>query len=170
MVRKIMTAFYWIFDICITIAPFALLFLFRNDVRKFVVLGNYISFAAVYLAINAVAGKIIDKRMERAGKKMMLSKNWLIPMYVENTVSMGPLMMTMLFTVDALVRFSADISLCAYMLGSTIIQWSMIFGQVAWERCAIRSSVPDIVKYYACISNPLRIFFFEWIFCSSLVP
>ena len=80
------------------------------------------------------------------------------------------MIMTILFTVDAFIRFPDNLLSNLLFLLSLIIILILMMGQLAWERTVIRSSVIKPVKYYACLVNPLRIAFFEYMFMSSMVP
>ena len=170
MKNRIFLTFYWIFDICVSLAPIALCYCFRHSVQIFVILLNYIFCTSIYLAINSIVGMISDKKHKSELKELSVSKNWLIPMYLENIFLIFALVATIMFTVDSFVRFSNDIISCLLFLLSSIIILILILGQIAWERAVIRSSVAKPIKYYACLANPLRIALFEFIFIASMTP
>jgi len=113
---------------------------------------------------------ISDKKHKSELEELSVSKNWLIPMYLENIFLIFALVATIMFTVDSFVRFSNDIISCLLFLLSSIIILILILGQIAWERTVIRSSVAKPIKYYACLANPLRIALFEFIFIASMTP
>lgn len=50
MKNRIFLTFYWIFDICVSLAPIALCYCFRHSVQIFVILLNYIFCTSIYLA------------------------------------------------------------------------------------------------------------------------
>ena len=169
-VEKILLPIYWIFDICVSLAPIVLFYCFRHSVQIYVILLNYIFGAAFYLSVNSLVGMKCDKKHKNQLEELPVSKNWLLPMYLVNALELFPLIMTILFTVDAFIRFPDDLLSNLLFLLSLIIILILMMGQVAWERTVIRSSVIKPVKYYACIVNPLRIVFFEYMFMSSMVP
>ena len=168
--KNILLSLYWIFDICVSLAPIVLFYCFRHSVQIYVILLNYIFGAAVYLAVNSLVGMKCEKKHKNALEELPISKNWLLPMYLVNALAVFPLIMTILFTVDSFVRFPNDLLSNLLFLLAVIIILILIIGQVAWERTVIRSPVIKPIKYYACIVNPLRIAIFELMFISSMVP
>ncbi|WP_027728340.1 hypothetical protein [Treponema sp. C6A8] len=170
MKHKFLLTFYWIFDLCLSLAPIVLFYCFRHSVNLYVILINYIFASSIYLAINSLVGMICDKKHKNQLEELPISKNWLLPMYLENIFLFFALIVTIGFTVDSFVRFSNDIISCLLFLLSSIIILILVFGQLAWERTVIRSPVIKLIKYYACLANPLRIAFFELLFISSIAP
>ena len=169
-VEKILLSIYWIFDICVSLAPIVLFYYFRHSVQVYVILLNYIFGAAFYLAVNSLVGMKCDKKHKNQLEELSVSKNWLLPMYLVNALAVFPLIMTILFTVDAFIRFPDNLLSNLLFFLVSIIILILMMGQVAWERTVIRSLVIKPIKYYACIVNPLRIAFFELLFISSIAP
>lgn len=124
--------------------------------------------AGVYISINSVVGIIWTKKNKEL-TELSISNNWLLPMYIVNVLSI----FCLLFPLGQIFHFLSvkDYFTFIFCFSISLIIILTILGQVKWQKMIIlNQNFKQSIKYYICISNPIKCFFILLILQAYTLP
>ena len=101
-------------------------------------------------------GLCFQKKKNLDDENLTVSKNWLLPIYIVNVIGAFFLMFPFCIALDYLSQKQFDV----FAVGFSILVCEILLlrGQVKWERAVLcEKSLPRFLKYFVCLSNPLRV-------------
>lgn len=156
---------YLIFDLVVFPACF-LLSVLQFDSAFY----NYLMITAtLYLCINSIAGIALCKKRICAEEKTGFSQNWLLGIYLANTIGVFSLFMPICQFADCLERnMFYDAFLFLMIIIAILI---ILIGQTKWQRTLVyNASTPKFFKISISIANPLRALFLMLMLFAMTVP
>lgn len=157
--KKIFLTLYFVFDFLMSLFPIAF-FLYRawDNRNTFLAAGNWsiMYFLALYLLLTSVVGIVLSKKKNLDDENLTVSKNWLLPIYIVNVIGAFFLMFPFCTAFDCLFQKQFDV----FAVGFSILVCEILLlrGQVKWQRAVLcEKSLPRVLKYFVCLSNPLRV-------------
>ena len=124
--------------------------------------------AGVYISINSVVGIIWTKNNKEL-TELSISNNWLLPMYIVNVLSI----FCLFFPLGQIFHFLSvkDYFTFIFCFSISLIIILTILGQVKWQKMIIlNQNLKQSIKYYICISNPIKCFFILLILQAYTLP
>ena len=124
--------------------------------------------AGVYISINSVVGIIWTKKNKEL-TELSISNNWLLPIYIVNVLSVFCLLLPLGLLFHSLASKDYIIFIFCFYISLVIIL--TILGQVKWQKMVISNqNLKQFIKYYICISNPIKCFFIILILQAHILP
>jgi len=158
-VKKIFLALYFVFDFLMSLFPIAF-FAWRAFEKRMARLaaGNWsVMFVlALYLLLTSVVGIVLSKKKNLDDENLTVSKNWLLPIYIVNVFGAFFLVFPFCFAFDYLFKKQFDVFAVGFSI--LVCEFLLLRGQVKWQRAVLcEKSLPRVLKYFVCLSNPLRV-------------
>jgi len=166
--KKVLFKIYIFLDFFILLSSIILFLLFLSSFITYSLELIFFIIVGAYISINSIVGIIWAKKNKEL-TDFFISNNWLLPIYIVNVLSVFCLLLPLGLLFHSLASKDYIIFIFCFYISLVIIL--TILGQVKWQKMVISNqNLKQFIKYYICISNPIKCFFIILILQAHILP
>jgi len=166
--KKVLFKIYIFLDFFILLSSIILFLLFLSSFITYNLELIFCIIVGAYISINSIIGIIWAKKNKEL-TDFFISNNWLLPIYIVNVLSVFCLLLPLGSLFHSLAAKDYIIFIFCFYISLVIIL--TILGQVKWQKMVISNqNLKQFIKYYICISNPIKCFFIILILQAHILP